>query len=357
MHTIASLPLRPSVRRLLFHSLKEGLLKTQRTIKRLVVLSLAFAAALLVGATSRALGDCGPFTDITFFCSPILELYYLGISAGTSPTTYAPNQTTTRGEIAAFIARSFNQTLKRTSRRGALGQWWTSHNENVLGSTAMGDAPTSCASDGADVWVAIDDGTLSRVRASDGKLLETWTGATASAGGGVLLVAMGRVFLLESTGNLYMVDPSQAAGALTTVASDVGVMPNGIAFDGSRIWTANSGGSVSIVTPGATLPWSVTTVTAGFSNPLGALFDGTNVWVTDSGTLLRLDSAGAVLQTVSVGPSAVHPTFDGANIWVPSETTSSVAVVQASTGSVLKTLTGNGLLSLSRPHSMENESW
>ncbi len=325
-------------------------MKTQRTIRRIVVLSLAFAAALLVGATSRALGDCGPFTDITFFCSPILELYYLGISAGTSPITYAPSQTTTRGEIAALVARSFNQTVKRTSRRGALGQWWTSRNEQVLGSTSMGDAPTHCASDGADVWVAIDDGTLSRVRAGDGKLLETWTGATASAGGGTVLVAMGRVFLVESTGTepgtLYMIDPSQPAGTVTTVASNLGMLANGIAFDGSRIWTANFGGSVSIVTPGATLPWSVTTVTTGFTKPLHALYDGTNVWVTDfgSGTLLRLDSGGAILQTVDVGIGPENPVFDGTNIWVPSVARSAVTVVRASTGSVLTTLTGNGLL-------------
>src|SRR5262249_41577657 len=145
-------------------------------------------------------------------------------------------------------------------------------------------------------------------------------------------------------GSLYMIDPTQPAGAVTTVTDGLGVDPAGITFDGSRIWTANSGGSVSMVTPGATLPWSVTTVTDGFSNPVGILCDGTNTWVTDGGgTLLRLDSSGAIKQTVTVAVGAVHPVFDGTNIWVPSVAAPSVTVVRASTGSVVTTLIGNGL--------------
>src|SRR5262249_4846002 len=156
---------------------------------------------------------------------------------------------------------------------------------------------------GADLWVANGAGSLvSRVRGSDGKLQDTWTGATNAFG---VLVAMGRVFVTGSLnpGQLYRIDPSQAAGAVTTVASNLGGAGlAGIAFDGSRIWTANGFGSVSIVTPGASLPWTVTTVTTGFSSPQGALYDGANIWVTDSaGTLLKLDGAGAILQTVTVG--------------------------------------------------------
>ena len=40
-----------------------------------------------------------------------------------------------------------------------------------------------------------------------------------------------------------------------------------------------------------------------------------------------------------------HPIFDGANIWVPNFSGNSVAVVRASTGAILQTLTGNGLSS------------
>jgi hypothetical protein len=134
--------------------------------------------------------------------------------------------------------------------------------------------------------------------------------------------------------NLYRIDPSQPAGAVTTVATGAGGF--NAAFDGSRIWTL--GGSVSIVTPGATIPWTVTTVTTGFQIPAGGLYDGANIWVTDrlAHTLLKLDSSGAVLQTVTVGSQPEYPVFDGANIWVPNIDSNSVSVVRASSGAVLR---------------------
>ena len=157
---------------------------------------------------------------------------------------------------------------------------------------------------------------------------------------------MGRVFVTGDTvpGQLYRIDPSQVAGAVETVASNLGTSPIGIAFDGSRIWTANAS-SVSIVTPGATIPWTVTTVTPGFVGLRGALYDGANVWVTDSsaGTLLKLNGTGAILQTVTVGSNPWFPVFDGTSIWVPNNGSNSISVVRASSGAVLATLTGNGL--------------
>jgi hypothetical protein len=147
-----------------------------------------------------------------------------------------------------------------------------------------------------------------------------------------------------------MIDPTQPPGQVTIVADTLGASPNGIAFDGSRIWTANGigslgPGSVSIVTPGPQTPWTTVTVEAGFDLPSGILFDGSSVWVTDfnAGTLLRLDSNGTIVQTVPVGMHPEIPVFDGANIWVPNSFDSSVSVVRAATGEVIATLTGNGL--------------
>jgi len=230
------------------------------------------------------------------------------------------------------------------SRRAILDQFWTTQNEAVLGLTTVGTLPYLVRSDGSDLWVANFGGNVSRVRGSDGKLLETWGGAP---GASAVLVAMGRIFVTGATdpGQLYLIDPSQPAGAVTTVASNLGTGPVGIAFDGSRIWTANyQGRSVSIVTPSASPPWSVTTVT-GFSFPLGALYDGSNVWVTESAAqrLLKLNSSGGILQAVTVGSTPAFPIFDGRNIWVPNESSNSVSVVQAFSGAVVATLTGNGL--------------
>ena len=251
--------------------------------------------------------------------------------------------------MAVFLSRTVDGVLKRGTRRTALQKFAVANSAAALALTTVGDGPRFVACDGADVWVTNNaSSSVSRVRASDGRLLETWTGAT---GANAVHSDMGRIFVDRdiSPGVLYTINPAQAAGVVTTVATNLGAEPDGIAFDGGRIWTANKGGSVSIVTPGATVPWTVTTVTVGFSSLRGAIFDGAkDVWVTDNvpdtaGLLMKLDQGGAILQTVTVGGSAHYPAFDGANFWVPVQITDSVAVVRGATGALLQTLTGNGL--------------
>jgi hypothetical protein len=310
------------------------------------LVACALAAALL-GASSALLGVCGPFTDAAAdaFCPLILEILYLGITTGTTPTTFDPTANVSRIQMAAFLSRTVDGTLKRGSRRAALNQFWPTDANAALALTTVGVAPRPVVSDGEDVWVGNRTlGTVSRVHASDGRLLETWTGSTAAAGA---LSVLGRVFLTGFTnpGNLYRIDPSQPAGAVTIVSTALGNGPSGIAYDGSRIWTANAGNSVSIVTPGATTPWTVTTVTTGFGSAAGMAYDGANIWVANQspGTVVKVDSAGAILQTVTVGAGALFLVFDGANLWVPNSSASTVSVVRASNGAVLGTLTGNGL--------------
>ncbi len=321
----------------------------RRSVSTVVVLSLV---ALLAGAGSGLLGVCGPFTDVAgdSFCPFVLELFTLGITTGTTPTTYDPTSSVSRLQMAAFLSRTVDRTLQRASRRAAMDQFWTPQTAQSLGLTTLATGPPNSQMlrfDGDDIWVANYTATVSRVHASDGRLLETW-GPASSAWG--VLVAMGRIFVsgAESPGKLYQIIPSQGAGAVTTVASNLGNGARGIAFDGTRIWTADFGppGAVSIATPGPTIPWTVTTVTTGFTDPIGALFDGSNVWITDNvaGTLLKLGSTGAILQTVTLDVQPANPVFDGANIWVPNNTSpGSISVVRASSGAILATLTGNGL--------------
>jgi hypothetical protein len=65
--------------------------------------------------------------------------------------------------------------LKRGGRRASLDQFWTTQGAVNLGLTAVGSVPYLVKSDGADIRVAnFAGGTVSRVRGSDGKLLETW---------------------------------------------------------------------------------------------------------------------------------------------------------------------------------------
>ena len=318
--------------------------------RRALFLPMAMAAAVLSGAGGVLLGICGAFTDVSdvTFCPFVLEIFYLGITTGTTPTTYDPTSAVTRLQMAAFLSRTVDGVLKRGSRRAALNKTWTTEGNAGLALTTVGVSPEAgetVAADGQDIWVAnFTSNTVARVQASNGKLLETWTGAT---GGFSILSAMGRIFVAGSSpGKLYRIDPSEPAGAVTTVATNLGSGPRGMTYDGSRIWTSNSGASVSIVTPGATAPFTVTTVTAGFGSLFGALYDGANVWVSNGnvpGTFLKLDSAGAILLTVTVGNLPANPVFDGSNIWVPNLNSSSVSVLRASNGAVLATLTGNGL--------------
>src|SRR5215510_14981480 len=176
-----------------------------RSGRRFLALVSIALAALLGGGAGALLGDCGPFTDTAndTFCSSILEVYYLGITKGTSSTMFDPGSNVTRTQMAAFLSRTVDRVLQRGSRRAALKQFWTPQNDTALRLTTVGGTPRLVESDGADLWVANNSGaSVSRVRGSDGKLLETWTGATSANG---VLVAMGQVFVTGSTnpGQLY----------------------------------------------------------------------------------------------------------------------------------------------------------
>jgi hypothetical protein len=322
-----------------------------RSRRQMWTAAAALAFSLLGGGAGALAGLCGPFSDTAgdAFCPAVLEIFTLGITTGTTPTAYSPGDPVTRLQMAAFLSRTVDRVLQRAGPRAAGDRLWTPQNAASLGMTSVGGFPEVVASDGADLWVATNiSGSVARVRASDGRLLETWTDAAGAVG--ILAGPVGSVFATGSVGfvgQLYRINPAQPAGAVTTVASNVGISPAGIAFDGARIWTANTGGpgSVSIVTPGPTIPWSVNTVIGGFSSPTGILYDAANVWVTDqtAGTLLKLDSVGAILQTVTVGATPLFPVFDGTNIWVPNRNSDTVSVVRVATGVVLATLTGNGI--------------
>ena len=310
------------------------------------------------GAGLRILADCAsyglPFTDLgseSTFCAAIAEAYYTGLTNGTSATTYSPSNGVTRDQMAAFITRTLDQSLLRGSPRAARDRWWAQAPPYAAGLalTSVGSDAEYIRSDGDDVWVATSKG-VERVRASDGKHLQTWgilSGTTA------LVVALGRVFATQtSTGGVWMIDAAAAPGDTNSLLEVVGDGFSGetaIAFDGSRLWMTKGVSGILIATPETFTTWSVTSVTSGFTQPYGILFDGANIWVTDvsadnsTGTLLKLDSNGGIVKTVTVPLRPRHPGFDGHNIWVPSSDASALTVVRASDGTVLKTFsTGNG---------------
>jgi hypothetical protein len=336
-------------------------LNRSMVIRVVVLISLMASLTVLSSRLQADTGNCGgatttlPFTDVQgnpFFCL-IAEAYFSGLTAGTSATTYSPGANVTREQMAAFTTRTLDQSLKRGSQRAVAKKWWTPQDVNSLTLTTVGDSPQLVEFDGTDLWVAnSSSASVMRIRPSDGKLLDTWTGATNAYG---IVAAMGKIFVTGNTspGNLYMIDPTQPAGTVTTLTSNLGNSPKGIAFDGSRIWTANQGGSVSIVSLN---PTTVTTVSTGFTFPTGMLYDGSHIWVTDGSTasaLHKVNSDGSIAQTINgLALYPQHPVFDGTNIWVPGFDSASLSVVRVkdaggnplATAFVLVHLQDNGLL-------------
>lgn len=319
----------------------------------LLLLQLIVILTLAARLQAQNTGACGgvivtiPFTDVSpssvFFCA-IAEAYFSGLTNGTGPTTYSPTDPVPRDQMAAFVTRTQDSAIKRSSRRAALNQWYTLGIPGGL-TTAVGANPQMVACDGADLWVAARDGTVTRVRASDGALLGEWTGATGASG---VLVAKGVVWITgqdTSSGKLFYLSPSESPRAVQDFAA-LRNNPYGMATDGTYIWTANNSGSVSKVS----LVGTNQTFTNGFIHPIGVLFDGSNIWVTDQGgfgSIDKLDGNGNTVQQIifgdqSGGIAPVIPVFDGTNIRVPLKD-NTVAIIRASTGSMIASLSGNGL--------------
>jgi DNA-binding beta-propeller fold protein YncE len=134
------------------------------------------------------------------------------------------------------------------------------------------------AIDGLNLWVAnIDDGTVTKLRAGDGKVLGTF-----AVGGG----------------------------------------PGPLAFDGVNMWVVNNGpGTVTKLraSDGANLG----TFNTGGSLPAAIAFDGQHIWIGNSGTspvnasLIKLRlSDGAIVSKFPISEGAFSAAFDGANVWI-----------------------------------------
>jgi YVTN family beta-propeller protein len=295
-----------------------------------------------------------PYTDVASvgaaFCPGIMEAYVTGVSKGTSPTTFSPNETVPRLQMATFLQRSLDQGLSRGSRRTVLKQSWQANTDP--GVFSVTGYPIFCAADGQNIWVT-SDGIVTQVQASTGQTLGTWTGVNQSWP--VIAIPVG-IFVATNGSNtpgLFYVDPSQPPGEAGELLADgyPGSAFSGMAYDGANIWIADFSGSVWILQMLGPIINGLSKVDTGFNQPVGALYDGAHVWVTDygAGKLFQLDPTGAILKSISVGAGPEQPVFDGENIWVPSLNGNSITVVQASTGNVVATIASDGINLLDGP--------
>jgi hypothetical protein len=283
-----------------------------------------------------------PFTDVSgvmaAFCPGIMEAYVTGVTQGTAPTTFSPNENVPRLQMTTFLRRSLDQGVTRASRRTILKQSWQLNlrPQNIF----VSGNPVFCAADGENIWVA-SQAEVDQIQASTGKVLGSWSGVTKSW---PIAAIPGWIITADNSApnGLYFINSAAPPGPITAIAT----LPGGassIAYDGSLVWIANFSGSVSTVdplNPGSTL----TTHTTGFNQPVGLVYDGTQMWVTDygAGKLLSVAQDGTIGTTVTVGAGPEQPAFDGENIWVPNSLDNSITVVQASTGKVVATLVSPG---------------
>jgi YVTN family beta-propeller protein len=334
-------------------------LGTRSLLRRTTALLALGVILTLASVQMRAdTSSCGgamltlPFSDVPaanlFFCA-IAQAYFSGLTNGTTATTYSPSDTVTREQMAAFITRTQDSALRRGNRRALMQQWWTPTLTGALRPVDLGsaNAPRKIIFDGADLWVAnAFSDSVSRVRASDGRLLQTWTGADEADS---IIACAGRIFVIGNlgpTGRIYVIDPeSAAAGAVALFTNNIGGFPTEITFDGTYLWTANDD-SISRTNVVTSLS---STFTIGFSDPQDIFWDGANLWVTDIGDdqVKRVNPAtGAVLETTPVGINPFEMLFDGTNLWVANLAGDDITVVRAVgglRGAVMQTLTGNGI--------------
>src|SRR5690349_14114411 len=162
------------------------------SVRLVAIIALIASLTVLSNRLQADTGSCGgvtitlPFNDVMaspFFCQ-IAAAYYSGLTNGTTATTYSPGATVTREQMAAFISRTMDQSLKRGSRKAVAKKWFTPQTADNLTLTTVGTNPAQVEFDGTDLWVANEGGggTVTRVRPGDGTVLGTWTGAGNATG-------------------------------------------------------------------------------------------------------------------------------------------------------------------------------
>lgn len=245
---------------------------------------------------------------------------------------YAANQTTqfTLGGYPAGVVfdgesiwiGNFNNTV--TKLRPSDG--------TVLASYPVPD-PYVLAYDGANLWATDCNGqAVTKIRASDGTILGHFpVGSCSTAlvfdGANIWVGAHNIVKLRASDGaNLGSFDIGNTAQNLS----------QGIAFDGTNIWAANSGTNSA---PGHTVTklrasdGAILAVFTVGSAPEAMTFDGSSIWVSNnnSGTVSQLRASdGETLGTFTVGTLPNGIGFDGANVWVANSGSNSVTRIRVS---------------------------
>lgn len=192
----------------------------------------------------------------------------------------------------------------------------------------FGNQSFSVIYDGTYIWASGTNGSQELMR------IDPSTNAVLSDNAGLAIFPEGvgfdgtKIWLADLLGNrMHSFDPSTGASiSFFTVSSN----PERMAFDGLNMWVTNDGGS-NHIDKFNTATGTVTATVPVLSINIGAVvFDGTYIWVASAigGTtpgLTKIDpSSNTVVSTISPlvppgpgGTSALYGmTFDGTYIWV-----------------------------------------
>jgi hypothetical protein len=192
--------------------------------------------------------------------------------------------------------------------------------------------PWGICFDGANIWVANGEG-VSKIRASDGTVI----GEPIDVGNEPRDICFDGAYIWVG---------SWGEGSITKIRASDGkvistipglIEPRGICFGGSYIWMGISGFDSGVwswppeleQTP-AVIALDRNGIPAFFSSvdgyPSDICFDGESIWVTnhDLDTVTKISVDEGFLGTFAVGDEPMGMCFDGVNIWVANSNGSSV---------------------------------
>jgi YVTN family beta-propeller protein len=183
-------------------------------------------------------------------------------------------------------------------------------------------------------------------------LAACWIGVpSAAASGSVNSSPVGSHPVGVSSDGTHVWVASQAAGTVTEIDAStgavvrtigVGTEPFGVSSDGTHVWVTNlHDNSVSEID--AASGAVVNTIGVG-ARPGGVSSDGTDVWVTSGTSLTEIEAAtGTVVRTIELGLVPTGVSSDGVHVWVSSELANNVSEIDASSGSVVNTISFPGM--------------
>jgi len=193
-------------------------------------------------------------------------------------------------------------------------------------------SPRGVASDGPHIWVACRGAnSMQEFNANDGRPLRTITDSVELANPENLIFDGQNIWVSNSSVNRGMLTKVRASDGVVLRTYTVGSGPYGMVFDGASVWVANYKSNnlskVNVRTGQVTNDIRLD----GCHLPDALGFDGSHIWVNcgDDKAVQELDLNGVFLHTVKVDSHPYSFAFDGSNMWVVNVTGNSVTKISA----------------------------